>query len=339
MEIYITRNGKQFGPYSIPDAQNMVRSGNLHLTDHAWHEGLTHWVPLGQISGFSAAPPAPPTPTPVATSSPHHPFSSAPQPKQSIFKQIGTGIVGIAVIALKYGFFLLKSLKTSLSMFLMIWVYSWLFGWPFAIGLVFLILIHEMGHVVAAKMLGLPVSLPMFIPMFGAYTTLKENPQDAWTAALFATGGPLAGSICSWICLLLGLHFHADWLIAIASVSFVFNIFNMIPVPPLDGGTMCAAISTWFWFLGLLLLGMALIYFHSLFTSIIIILIVFMATIPMLRQTFFEEPTEEMRQYYSTHFSNRLIMAIVYLSILASLVVGYGHASSYLTSVLPDNNI
>ena len=257
-----------------------------------------------------------------------------PQPKKPFFQNIGGWIVGGVVAVFKYGFLLLKSTKAALSLFFMIWVYSWLFGWPFAIGIVFMILIHELGHVAAAWFLGLPVDLPMFIPMLGAYTSLKQNPQDAWTAAIFSSGGPFAGAVVSWICLLLGFHFQSNLLIAVASVSFVFNIFNMIPVPPFDGGGICGAISPWFWFVGLLLLGLALIYFHSLFTSIFIIVIVFFLTLPRLQQTFFEPPSEEMELYYSTHISNRLIMAVVYLGLLAALLLGYGHASGYLTSSL-----
>lgn len=137
--------------------------------------------------------------------------------------------------------------------------------------------------------------------------------------------------------LLLGFHFHAPWLIAVASVGFVLNIFNMIPVPPFDGGTMCAAVSPWFWFLGLIILGFALIYFHSFYTSIFIILIVFFMTLPQLQATLFQEPTEEMQAYYATHISNRLIMVLTYLGILAGLLLGYGHASGFLTSEVLHN--
>jgi Zn-dependent protease len=255
-------------------------------------------------------------------------------PKKSFFQSIGGGLAAAGVAALKFGFLAIKSLKTSLSLILMIWIYSLLFGWPFAVMLVFLILIHELGHVAAAKMLGLPVNLPMFVPFFGAYVSLRARPRDAWTSALFASGGPIAGAIIGWICLLVGFQYHADFLIAAASVSFVINIFNLIPVPPFDGGTMCAAISTWFWLLGLIILGFALVYFHSLYTSMFIIIIVVFMTLPRLKQTFYEEASEEMQAYYNTHISNRLSMAVIYLAVLGVLLLGYGHASGYLTSVL-----
>lgn len=61
----------------------------------------------------------------------------------------------------------------------------------FAIGFVMLILVHELGHVLAAKRKGLPVSAPLFIPFVGALITMKRHPKDAVTEAYIAYGGPL----------------------------------------------------------------------------------------------------------------------------------------------------
>ena len=57
-------------------------------------------------------------------------------------------------------------------------------------------------------------------------------------------------------------------------------------------------------------------------------------TFPRMKQTFFEEASEEMQAYYNTHISNRLILATLYLSILIVLLLGYGHASGYLTPIV-----
>jgi Zn-dependent protease len=212
---------------------------------------------------------------------------------------------------------------------LMIWVYSWTFGWPFAAGFVLLIFVHEMGHVIAAKWLGMPVTAPIFIPFVGAYITMKENPRDAWTEALMAYGGPLAGCIGGWFCWWLALQFHEPWIMGVASITFVMNLFNLIPVPPLDGGRICAAVSPWFWFIGIILLGAAVFYFHAS-ASIFIIIIVLAIAIPRLKQTFFERNTPEMQRYYDTHISNRLTMALMYLGLIAALLLGYWDASQHL---------
>src|ERR1035437_8205748 len=78
-----------------------------------------------------------------------------PRPQKSFFQNLwGWGVAGVIAIV-KFKFLIFGALKISLSMLLMIWVYSWMFGWQFAAGLVFLLFVHEMGHVTAAKWLGI----------------------------------------------------------------------------------------------------------------------------------------------------------------------------------------
>ncbi|MCE0522907.1 MAG: site-2 protease family protein [Methylacidiphilales bacterium] len=331
MTIYVTRNGQRYGPYSLAETQEHVRSGSLALSDLAWHDGLPNWIPLNQIQGFTyVRPPAPPVP--VATTTPeatHQPRAE----NKSLLQKIGGGIVALAYAVFKFKFLLFGALKTSLSMLLMIWVYSWMFGWLFAAGLVFLILVHEMGHVIAAKWLGLPVSAPLFIPFLGASIIMKQNPRDAWTEALMAYGGPLAGCIGSWICWAVALYTQENWVMAVASVSFLINLFNMIPVPPLDGGRICAAVSPWFWIIGLLLLGASVVYFHA-WNSIVIIILVLILALPRMKQTLFGQTTEQMRAYYNTHIVNRLSMALMYLGLIAALLLGYWDANNYLMGLI-----
>jgi Zn-dependent protease len=336
MALYINKNGEQLGPYSLEEAQRLLRSGTLTETDWAWCDGLPDWVALRQIPGFAASPQAsPPPPVPTATPVAYDAYKAAPPPaeKKSLLQKIGTGIAAVGYAAFKYKAFAFTGLKTALSMLLMIGLYSWFFGWPFAVGLVFMIFVHEMGHVIAAKWLGIPVSAMTFIPFFGAFTSMKESPRDAWTEALMACGGPIAGCIGSWICLYVGFYLDSLWLIAIASVSFLINLFNLVPVPPFDGGSICAAISRWFWLVGLALLGAALFYFHSWYTVIMLTVIIVLFTIPRIMVTFAEESSPEMQDYYRTHISNRLIMALLYLGIFAALIVGYGEASMRLAYI------
>jgi Zn-dependent protease len=234
------------------------------------------------------------------------------------------------VLVLKFG---LVAFKTLGSMFIMIWVYSLMFGWRFAAGLVFLIFVHEMGHVFAAKWLGMPVSAPLFIPFFGASIVMKQNPRDAWAEALMAYGGPLAGCIGSWICWAIALQLDERWIMAVASVSFLINLFNMIPVPPLDGGRICAAVSPWFWIIGLVLLGLSVVYFHA-WNSIFIIILVLIFAFPRMKQTLFGQSSPEMAAYYNTHISKRLAMAMMFVGLIAVLLLGYWDASQHLADLM-----
>ena len=95
------------------------------------------------------------------------------------------------VIGLKVG---LPLLKMTGSMVFAFGLYAMAFGWQFAAGVVILIFIHEMGHLIAARVCGLKVSLPLFIPFFGARILMKEMPRNAWIEAIVGIGGPILGS-------------------------------------------------------------------------------------------------------------------------------------------------
>ena len=250
---------------------------------------------------------------------------------------LGGGLAAIFVLLAKAKLLLFPLLKTSLSMLLMIWIYSTMFGWKFAVGFVLLLFVHEMGHVIAAKWLGIPVSAPIFSPFMGAAIIMKQHPRDAWTEALMAYGGPLAGCAGGWACLVLADQMQLRWMVAVASVTFVLNLFNMIPVPPLDGGRICAAVSPWFWFLGILLLGAALLLFHG-FASIFIIIFVLVVALPRLKATLFQPHTPEMQQYYATAIGRRFLMAGLYLGLIAVLLFGYWIASQQLADLWPGNS-
>jgi len=60
MDLYITRNGQQLGPYSLDEANKKLRGGVIESSDLAWHVGLSEWVPLSEVPGIMATPPPPP---------------------------------------------------------------------------------------------------------------------------------------------------------------------------------------------------------------------------------------------------------------------------------------
>ena len=61
-QLYIHRDGQQFGPYTTEDTQKHLRDGTLVPTDLAWYEGAADWMPLSAIPGISAAAAPPPPP-------------------------------------------------------------------------------------------------------------------------------------------------------------------------------------------------------------------------------------------------------------------------------------
>src|SRR6185436_2238307 len=141
-------------------------------------------------------------------------------------------------------------LKTGGTMFLSIWLYAQSGGWWYALGFVLLIFVHECGHLVAARRIGLKVGAPVFIPFMGAFIALKEAPRNAWIEAQVGIGGPMLGTVGAGICEVIHLVTGNPLFRALAYTGFLLNLFNLAPVGFLDGGLIVTALSPWLWLVG-----------------------------------------------------------------------------------------
>ena len=122
--------------------------------------------------------------------------------------------------------------------------YSFWFGsWKFGLGLVLLILVHELGHVAEARRQGVPVSLPTFIPFLGAFVTVRHAGLPPWRSALISLAGPLVGGLSAAAVWAVGSARDSTWLVVLANIGFLLNAFNALPIGFLDGGTVFRAIS------------------------------------------------------------------------------------------------
>jgi Zn-dependent protease len=147
------------------------------------------------------------------------------------------------------------------SMVASVFFYSFRFGWKFATGFVLLIFVHEMGHIIAMRMKKMNASLPMFIPMLGAviFAPKMGTREDE---AFVGIGGPVLGSIGALA--VFGAHFFtnapvSDFLLTLSFFGVAINLFNMIPIRPLDGGRITQVVGEWFrWVGGILLLALTL---------------------------------------------------------------------------------
>jgi Zn-dependent protease len=148
---------------------------------------------------------------------------------------------------LKFG----KLLLTFGSMAVMIAVEAMRYGWMFGVGFVLLIFIHEMGHALAIKRAGLNASYPVFIPFVGAFISLKSQVRSPREEAEIALAGPLAGAVASAACAGIYLLTRERLFLALAYSGFFLNLFNMTPLPPLDGGRAAAVFSQRAWWIGL----------------------------------------------------------------------------------------
>src|SRR5436190_267033 len=110
------------------------------------------------------------------------------------------------------------------------------------VGFVLLIFVHECGHLLAAKRLGLKVGAPVFIPFMGALIALKEAPRNAWIEAQVGIGGPMLGTLGAGICEVIYLAGGNPLFRALAYSGFFLNLFNLMPVGFLDGGRIVTAL-------------------------------------------------------------------------------------------------
>jgi Zn-dependent protease len=211
----------------------------------------------------------------------------------------------------------LKLFATSSSMLISIVAYQLIFGWAFAVGFVLLLLLHEMGHVIQLRREGVEASAPMFIPFLGAVISAKSLGKDAAAEARVGLAGPILGSIATLIPLGLWLATGADLWRALAYIGFFLNLFNLLPVLPLDGGRAMAALSPWVWFAGFAGL-IALTWF---FPNPILLLVVLFGGLESWRR-WKARKTPEARAFHQIPTRTRVLVAIVYLGLAALLAVG-----------------
>jgi Zn-dependent protease len=233
-----------------------------------------------------------------------------------LVRKLFAPIIALGFLILKFGGFLLKFkvVTTGASMLVSIAAYAWLWGLPFAIGFVVLIFVHELGHVIELRRQGVPASAPLFIPFVGAVIGMKQLPDDAWKEARVALAGPILGSVGAAACWIAGEAFDSELLVALAFVGFFLNLFNLIPIVPLDGGRAAAALHPAFWFLGLLLMvGLVVVAPNP-----ILVLIVILGALDLWRRW---RERGQNAEYYRLPAWQRATVGVVYLGLAAVLAL------------------
>jgi Zn-dependent protease len=279
-------------------------------------EPRTPWLP---------APPLPEPTRPVA----FEPFR-APEPpanprRPSWFKRrLGPLLAALVALVAKLKTLLLllpklKLLTTFGTMFVSVAAYSLLWGWQFAAGFVVLLLVHEMGHVIALRREGIKASAPMFIPFLGAVISARSLGDDATAEARVGLAGPVLGTIGSAACILIWHATGNDLWRALAYTGFLLNLFNLLPVVPLDGGRAMAAMAPWMWFAGFLSLIPLLFFFPN---PIFLLILFFAGRETYRRWKLRRAGGAQQERYYRVSRRNRILVAAVYLGLIALLVVG-----------------
>ena len=228
----------------------------------------------------------------------------------------GLGLLVWKAKAVVLAVFKLKVFATSASMLVSIAAYAWIWGWKFAVGFVLLLLVHEMGHVLELRRQGVPASAPLFIPFLGAVVGMKAMPQDAWREARVALAGPIIGSLGAAGVWIAGEALDSDLLVALAFVGFFLNLFNLLPIVPLDGGRAMAAIHPALWAVGLA----GLVALTIVAPNPILLLILVLGGVELWRR-WKERKHPEAAAYYRVRPWQRAVTGLTYLGLAAALAV------------------
>ena len=104
--------------------------------------------------------------------------------------------------------------------------------------LMFVLVIHELGHYVAMKLFGYRNVRMFFLPFFGAAVSGRKFGVEAWRKAAVSLAGPVPGIILGGL-LMFRPPDSPPWVSELYVMFLILNLFNLAPILPLDGG--------WFW--------------------------------------------------------------------------------------------
>lgn len=270
----------------------------------------TQWLPPATYEPAPAPAPAPPP---------------RPRPQRTGWKRYATPLFFGLLALLKWGKALLlllpkaKVLTTSASMLVSVAAYALIWGWRFAAGFVALLFIHEMGHYIQLRREGVKPSGMVFIPFLGAAVGTRSLGGSALAEARVGLAGPIVGSLATAALLPVAAGTDDEFWRALAFTGFFLNLFNLLPVVPLDGGRAMAAMAPWMWFVGF---G-ALVLLMLLWPNPILVLIVLLGGFETYRRwKQRKQGAEGNADYYRVRPLHRALVAGVYIGLIVALALG-----------------
>ncbi|RXH57718.1 site-2 protease family protein [Granulicella sibirica] len=238
------------GTLQCPECHMIIYSAHLHriATAAAQQEAASEWGPA-RATWQQALAWLPPESSQAKSVCDHIAqidarFRSEDERKARWTKRLGP-LAPIAFFLLKaktflFAIFKLKFLFSFLAFFGVYWA---LFGWRFGLGFTSAILIHEIGHYIAARRYGLKVDLPLFIPGLGAYVRWYHEGVSVEILSGIALAGPLFGLFTAVGFVTLAHVYSSQLFLALAYSAAFLNLFNLVPVLGLDGAQATFALN------------------------------------------------------------------------------------------------
>jgi Zn-dependent protease len=137
---------------------------------------------------------------------------------------------------------LLRSI-TSLALYLAVGYFFFNSNWTLVLALTGIVLFHELGHFLAMKMYNYQDLGIFFIPLVGAYASGKKHEVSQLQSAIILLAGPVPGIVVGVVLHYIAPYITHDYsqvylLSRIAWILIFLNLFNLLPVYPLDGGQL-----------------------------------------------------------------------------------------------------
>jgi len=162
-------------------------------------------------------------------------------PEQAIVVKTKFNLVGLGILGLK----LLKSAKlikvalagASLA------AYAWLFSLQFALSLLACLVVHEYGHIRAMKYFKMPTKGIYLIPFFGGMALSDGKINTRWQDVVISIMGPTFGLGMSLLSVLAYWLTDNIFFAGLAVFNSLLNMFNLLPILPLDGGHILKSVT------------------------------------------------------------------------------------------------
>ncbi|WP_070966683.1 site-2 protease family protein [Vibrio sonorensis] len=148
------------------------------------------------------------------------------------------GLVSLGLKALKSA----KVIKVALAS-ASVAAYSWLFSFQFALALIACLMVHEYGHIRAMKYFGMKTKGIYLIPFLGGLALSDEKINTRWQDVVISMMGPMFGFILSLGLLIVYWLTGEVFFAGLSAFNAFLNLFNLLPILPLDGGHVLKSIS------------------------------------------------------------------------------------------------
>lgn len=174
------------------------------------------------------------------------------------------GLISLGMKALKSA----KVIKVALASASLA-AYSWLFSIEFALALVACLVFHEYGHIRAMKYFGMKTKGIYLIPFLGGLALSDEKINTRWQDVVISIMGPFFGLVLSIVFTVLYWMTGEMIFAGLAVFNALLNLFNLLPILPLDGGHVLKSITfsmnTWIGLAGSIVTALLGIYISYTF--------------------------------------------------------------------------